>query len=726
MRPARLPLIPFFALAAACSKTGPDAGEARFVGSAACTECHENAAGLIAGRAHHLAMRVAADSTVAADFSDASFTHFGTTSEFFQRNGRRFVRTAGADGAVQAYEVTHVIGVHPLEQYLVRIGGGRQQVLPFAWDTRPADQGGGRWFHLRPDEPIPHTDELHWTGPLQTWNYMCADCHVTGLARNYDVAADSYATSWKELGVQCEACHGPASRHVTWARASARDSRAATSAGTGLGFAIDLSTRRGSWVFDSGAVIARRTEPLPWNAQTEMCGACHARRETLVKDYRPGRPLLATHRPVLLEEGLYHADGQLLDEVYEYGSFLQSRMYRAGVTCTDCHDPSTQEVPPGNTACAKCHRPSVYDTTAHHHHVEGSTGASCVACHMPPRTYMVVDPRHDHSIRVPRPDLSQRIGSPNACTVCHTDESDRWAQRAVERWWGRPKSARYFGDVIAAGRRGLPSADTALIRLASDRGEAGIVRASAVSLLGRYATPAAAAAVESAARDAEPLVRLAAAMTADALPPEVRLRAIPQLLTDSLLAVRVEAARALGDAPERLLTPDQRAAFGEFVAAQGVNADQPESHLRLGVFYQQRGRVVEAERAYRDAIRIRPRFAGGYVNLADLYRALGRESEGEQVLREGIGRAYRPGVLYHSLGLLLVRRRALDEALVALAKAVELEPDLPRFAYVYAVALHSVDRAAEAVRVLETALRRAPDNAEIRAALERTRGGAAP
>jgi tetratricopeptide (TPR) repeat protein len=705
--------------AAACAPPPPASVVAAYVGSAACTECHAAAAELVAGRAHQRAMRPARAGTVSGHFDGSRLSHFGAPTEFFLQGGAPFVRTTGEAGILAEHEVTYVLGVHPLEQYLVPGRGGRYQVLPFAWDARPDGEGGERWFHLYPDEPVLPADELHWTGPLQTWNYMCAECHVTGAARNYDLASDSYRTAWQELGVQCEACHGPGSAHVAWARLLQGDSataRAQDAAGT-TGFGVDLGTGAGEWVRDTGEAFARRTEPLGWNAQTEACGACHARRESLVAAWLPGRPLLATHRPELLVEGLYNADGQMLDEVYEYGSFLQSRMYRAGVTCSDCHHPSTQEVPPGNLVCAKCHQPDVYDSRAHHFHDPDSSGGSCIACHMLPRTYMVIDVRHDHSIRVPRPDLSLRIGSPNTCTACHTDGSDEWAARAARRWYGPPERARHYGDVLDAGRRRLPAADTALLRLAGDTAEPGIVRATAVSLLDRYPTARAANGIAQAARDPEPLVRLAAALAAGALAPAARLAALSHLLTDSLLALRVEAARALGEVQEHTLAPVQRTAFNEFVAAQRVNADQPESHIRLGLLHLQQGEVAEAERAYRDAIRVRPRYLGGYLNLADLYRAQGRDPEGEQVLREGLRNVHRPAALHHSLGLLLVRRRALDDAVTELGRAAELEPDVPRFAQVYGIALHSVGRTAEARRVLEDARRRAPNDAGINEAL---------
>jgi Flp pilus assembly protein TadD len=275
-------------------------------------------------------------------------------------------------------------------------------------------------------------------------------------------------------------------------------------------------------------------------------------------------------------------------------------------------------------------------------------------------------------------------------------------------------------------RGGQPSADTALARLAADTAVAGIVRATAVSLMDRYPTPLSRRAILAASRDPEPLVRLAAAGASVVLDPNDRWSGLFHLLEDSLLAVRVEAARVLAPVPDARMTDLQRAvaaaAFDEFVAAQRVNAERPEVHVRLGLFHAQRGRPAEAEHAYGEAIRLGPAYAGGYANLADLYREQGRDPEGERVLRAGLEKVHRPGILRHSLGLLLVRSHRLDEAVPELERAATLEPDAPRFALAYALALDAIGRRDEALTVLEHALERTPRDRELNQALAGLRG----
>ncbi len=632
-----------------------------YVGRQACLECHRGEYDSWVGSHHDLAMQVANHDTVLGDFHDEVFTHNGVTSTFAIRDAGFFVTTDGPDGSLQEYRVTHTFGVTPLQQYLVQFPGGRYQVLPLCWDTRPADEGGRRWFHIYPDEVIGHDDVLHWTGPNQNWNFMCAECHSTDLKRNYDLQSDSYNTSWAEIDVSCEACHGPGSRHIQ-------------RPGTG-GFPVRLrDDDGGGWVMDMTSGTAKRTVPRRSRAQVETCARCHSRRRQIDDNVVPGRPLLDTHVPSLLGERLYHADGQILDEVYVYGSFLQSRMYHEGVTCSDCHDPhSLKLLAPGNALCAKCHLPDRFDAPGHHHHRSGGPGASCVECHMPSRTYMVVDPRHDHSFRIPRPDLTVSIGTPNACNQCHRDRSAQWAADAVDGWYGT--RGPHWGEALHAGRSGLPGAVDDLAGLVQDREVPGIVRGSALRLLSAYAGPTALAAVEIALADPDPLVRASAVGALEFAGAQERLRLAVPALEDPVRAVRISAAR--------VLAPVTAAPSAEFVASELTNAERPESHVNLGNFYGQQGRFEQAESSYRTALRLNPRHVPAYVNLADLYRVIGHDDQGEPLLRTALDIAPRSAPAHHALGLLLIRQGKKPQALDPLRRAAELAPDNARFVYVY-------------------------------------------
>jgi len=694
---------------------------ANFVGREKCAPCHAEEDRRWKGSHHDLAMQEATDQTVLGNFDNASFTHFGVTSTFFRRDGKFFVKTDGPDGRLHEYPIAYTFGVYPLQQYLIAFPGGRYQALNVCWDTRPKAQGGQRWFHLYPKEEVAHDDPLHWTGAYQNWNYMCADCHSTNVKKGYAAASNTYVTTWSELDVSCEACHGPGSAHVAWGEAVKAGTAKKDDRDKGL--AVDFPNDKASWDFDLKTGIAKRSKPLPSRAEIETCGRCHARRSVVAAEYVYGQPLMQSHRPALLSDGLYFADGQLEDEVYEYGSFRQSKMYAAGVTCANCHDPHDLKIKgSADRVCAGCHQAEKFDTPKHHFHKADSTGAKCVACHMPTRDYMVVHARHDHSMRIPRPDLSQTLGTPNACVQCHKDKSNQWAADASLKWWGdRIRREPHYGETIHAGQEELAGSDAALQRYVEDAAQPAIRRATAASLLSRNGGATAGAALARALADPDPLVRDGALTAAEGLDPAARLPLVSPLLRDPIRTVRVDAARALASVPKESMNSSERAAFdaalAEYVRSQTVDADRAEAHLNLAGIAVEQGDPGRAEAEYLKALELMPAMAGTYVNFADLYRLTGREAEAEKILRQGLAAAPRDPGIHHALGLALVRQKRMPEALKELQKAATLPPERARYAYVYGVALDSTGQTDRALAVLSAAHERFPGNREILSAL---------
>jgi predicted CXXCH cytochrome family protein len=694
-------------------------GPPGYVGRQACAGCHAPETALHAGSHHDLAMQPATPETVLGAFDGRQLVSNGITSTFLRRDGTYLVRTDGPDGALHDYPVAHTFGVTPLQQYLVEMPDGRLQALSLCWDSRPAAEGGQRWFHLYPDERIDVRDPLHWTAPAQNWNYMCAACHSTGLRRNYDAAARRFDTQWAEIDVSCEACHGPGAAHVAWA-AKPEGERGAEA---GMGLTVDLTPRGGTWGLADGAPIAALSAPRTGRTQIETCGRCHARAAQIAEEDARGQALAQTHLVAELDEGLYHPDGQIQGEVYEYGSFLQSRMFAAGVVCSDCHDAHSGGLrAEGNGLCAPCHRAAAYDTPAHHHHTAGGEAARCTSCHMLARDFMVIDRRHDHSFRVPRPDLSAALGTPDTCTDCHRDRGAAWAADAVRRWYGADRSrGPRWAEALAAGRAHDDAGGPALAAVVDDPPQPAIARATALGLLAPYLSAPDVTRVERALRDPDPQVRRAALGLLFAWDPARRWQTGAPLLEDPVRSVRLAAVDALADAAGTV-TPAaaQRAAFeravAEYRAAQSLNADRAESWLNLGSLDARLGRAEAAEAAYRRAITTDPHFLPAYVNLADLYRALGRDADGEAVLRQGLARADDPTLRY-ALGLLLVRQQRRDEALAELRAAAQADPGAPRYAYVYALALDGAGRRPDAIAVLEAAHRRATGDRDILAAL---------
>jgi predicted CXXCH cytochrome family protein len=678
---------------------------ASYVGGVVCAGCHADEATAWAGSHHDFAMQVAGPDTVLGDFRNTEFTYNGITSRFFRRGDEYWVRTDGPDGALANFRITRTFGVEPLQQYLIDFPGGRRQVLGIAWDSRPAKLGGQRWFHLHPHESIDHSDPLHWTGTLQNWNTMCAACHSTNFKKNYAVDTNTFASSFSSIDVDCEACHGPGSIHATDPRHSA--------------LALGSETR--TWVLADDRGIAHRVPASNSHAEVEVCARCHSRRSQFGDADEPGKPLLDTFRPALLDSGLYYPDGQMRGEVYVYGSFLQSAMYRAGVTCSDCHDPHSARLrAQGNALCTGCHLAAKFDTPAHHHH-SAPGGPACVDCHMRTETYMVVDARRDHSLRVPRPDLSARLGTPNACNDCHNDRTPQWAADAVATWYpnGRQHDFHY-GEAIHAGQTWAADRARLLLRVIEDAQMPAIARATALTLLASQPDAAAADAIRRSLDDSDPLVQLAGLSALGDLPPEARISAAQPFLTHPLAALRMEAARVL--APARgALTEDRRrnfdAAGEEYIAAANFNRDRGEGYFNLGTFLADLGRLDEAQAAFSQGIAREPKFLPSYLNLADLYRAEGRETQGREVLLRAAREGADDAAVELALGFSLVRTGQTADALGRFARAQKLQPDRPYYAYVLGVALNSSGAPQRAKAVLTAARERFPGYRETLAAL---------
>ena len=699
-----------------------------FVGRSACVDCHQDETSAFTGSHHDLAMDIATDETVIGDFNDVTFEHDGLVNRLF-RDGERFmVHTEGEDGKMRDFEVKYVFGVDPLQQYMVEFDRtddmddtevARVQVLRISWDTNAK-----RWFYLRPpdvDEKLVPDDPLHWTGIAQRWQTMCADCHSTNLKRNFDPEVQKYHTTFSEIDVSCEACHGPGSLHV------------------------ELANKRSLfWDRNHGYGLARLkgddAEP-----QLQTCAPCHSRRGLLDEQFTGGKKYFDHYQLELLMPETYHADGQIKDEVYVYGSFIQSKMYHKGIRCTDCHDPHSLKLKfKGNETCTSCHQHAAgkYDVVSHHHHEPGTPGAMCVNCHMPHTTYMEVDPRRDHSLRVPRPDLSVKIGTPNACSGCHVkdnvkeipkdvrpqlqeyadwllaaengddaveevlEKTNEWCDAACEKWYGSErKKPLHFAEPLAAFRAGKSGAVRDLLRLVSQPDELApaIARATALSELGNAGIASALPKAKEAAKnqDEHPLVRAAAVNVYMNAPPQTITKDLLPLLDDPTKLVRNEAARVLvasgahanlgGSARSKVELATRSVADAMMVAS-----DRSGAHMGWAGLLEQQGRYQEAIDAYATAIRVEPKTAGPRTNLAALLEGLAQQTQGVQsakmleqasqlrkeelpLLARDADLAAENAFVQYRYGLALYLDGQLDKSLKQLKRAVELEPDVEQF-----------------------------------------------
>ncbi len=689
-----------------------------FAVAESCARCHLAERQAWQDSDHAWAMREASPANVLGNFKDVQFRDGEVRARFFRRGERFFVNTEGEDGHAADFAVAYTFGVRPLQQYLVEFPGGRLQSLTIAWDSRPHAEGGQRWFSLYPGQRFMPGDALHWTGRYQNWNAMCADCHSTNLRKNYDAGRDTFASTWHEQTVGCQSCHGPAQAHVDWAEQHPRGPSEAYASLADIGLAVDFKA-------------------LGSRGQVEQCARCHSRRQTLEVGPRHGQPLLDSMLPATLRTELYHADGQIQGEVYVYGSFTQSKMYAAGVACSDCHDPHSARLKiDGNGLCLQCHNPTPpstrfaslkakdYASPAHHHHPEGSAGAQCVACHMPAKTYMQVDPRRDHSLRIPRPDLADKTASPDACTGCHREQTPAWAARTIAGWFPASSRPAHFGEVLQVARSGQGDSLALLAGLIADLTQPAIARATAANHLAELGEPALPS-LRQALQDPEALVRAHAIPAFAELTPVERGRLLLPLLDDPQQAVRDEALRALASIPLIALPAERRAGYQaaqqDYERRLRGNADLPGNRLNLAVLLERSGRQVEALQEYRQALELDPHFAPARVNLATLANETLRPDEAEQVLRDGValtgGVASDRSQLAFLLALLLAERGAPDEALQWLDMAAKGQPQNARIGYNQGLLLWQLGRTDEARLALERGLALADEDAELLYAL---------
>lgn len=684
-----------------------------FIGYEKCMDCHKIEYNQWQLSDHKKAMDVATDSSVLGNFNNSKFVALnGKETFFYKKEGKFFVNTEGIGGKMQDFEITHTFGYTPLQQYLIPFEKGKYQCLPIAWDTEKKE-----WFSLPdmtyPDENLTPSNWLYWTNGGQNWNGMCAECHTTNYKKNFDPITKIFSTTYSEINVSCEACHGPGSAHEDWAK---------------------LPEMARSTEHNLGLIV--KTSGINNREYVEVCARCHARRSQF-DDHEHGRAdLLDSMLPVVINES-YHPDGQILDEDYVYGSFVQSKMFDNDVQCNDCHNVHTGKlVLEDNALCGQCHLADVYDTEEHHFHkmkgeegkpivlkdkkIEVGEGALCIKCHMPGQYYMGVDYRPDHSIRVPRPDLTISINTPNACNDCHADKSPKWADDYITKWYGQKRKTHY-GITFAAAREADPKVENKLIEIAKDELYPLMVRATAISFMNRYNSSEIFNTIKLMLNDNEPLMRESAIRVYATNDVEEFKKDLPKLLNDPVKAVRAAAAIRISELPTQEIPKKYVTAFNNALAEyKDMNlhmSDFPSGRMNLGVMYSNQQMHAEAIREYEEAIKIDSLFIPAKVNLSILYNQLGRNDEAEIILRDLVKNHSELFDANYYLGLLLAEKKNYSEAIIYLQRASELMPARARINYNLALLLQYQQKQFEAENYFLKAISIEPDNFDFLYAL---------
>lgn len=665
---------------------------ATFTGSSSCQSCHAKAFADWQQSDHFLAMQEARDSTVRGDFGNRTLVADGVTTRFFKRDGKFFIHTQGDDGQYRDYEVRYTFGYFPLQQYLVEFSGGRLQPSRASWDARTK-----KWFHQYAGQKIPPGDWLHWTGNGQNWNTMCASCHSTNLQKNYAFTTDTYHTTWTDINVGCETCHGPGSRHISLVQSAAY--------------------AKGERLPNSGLAYSQDTLP---RQQLNTCAPCHARKADISAELLRTDELLDDLIPQVISTEFYHADGQIREEDYEYGSFAQSKMYHLGVRCSNCHNPhSGKLVKTGNDLCMSCHTPK-YNTKEHHFHAINTDASQCVSCHMTSQTYMGNDVRRDHSFRVPRPDQSAAFGTPNACNGCHQDKSPRWAADAVKKWYGDQR-AYHFSDDLVPGSKLDEKSEAHLIRLLKDRSQPAIARATAAHYLGNVVNTRTGDALIGALRDNQALVRYYAVRSLQSFPASVWLQSAGAVLSDKVRGVRIATADLFHSLGEENIPAGLRDAYrradDENRRYLSYQTDFAVGNVMFGDYALQGGNPSDAIALYvrgleKDSLMNYARF-----NLASAYNVAGRNNEALATLKQAAAIDPKNDRTYYNLGLLYYEMQESTKALENFEKAVRLQSRIPGLYYNYGLLLQQQGKKAAAERILLAGYSLAPQAENLNYAL---------
>jgi len=661
-----------------------------FLGDQKCKECHQDEFKDWQGSHHDKAMQVADSLSVLAYFNGEKFTSQGVTSRFYKEGNEFYVNTEGPDGEYHDYKIVYTFGVTPLQQYIVKFPDGRFQCLRTAWDTIK-----NKWFDLYPDFKVVHSEWLHWSRGGLNWNTMCSDCHSTNVRKNYDEKTNRYNTKYAIINVNCEACHGPGKQHVE-----------------------EVNNQGDNYVSSGYMQMTLNTAP---KELVDQCARCHMRREQFSSNFNFEGTMLDHYFPQLITSPLYYPDGQISDEDYVYGSFVQSKMYRNNIACNNCHNSHTLKLKfEGNMLCAQCHLPEKYNTTKHHFHKENTVAAMCVNCHMPGKYYMGNDFRRDHSFRVPRPDLSLKYGTPNACAGCHKDKSNKWAWESFEKLFGQVDSI-HFSEKLAPGILGEPNGHIGLSELIDDNKQPEIVRASAVRALSQYQDNSLINKYIALLNDESPLVR---GTTLDVLSgietTEFDSYFLP-LLSDSKRTVRIKAFYALGSLSEHQIPEKYLSSYlkvkKEFEAYLNINSDFVGGQVKKANYHLKHGNLQKSIEGYEKALKIDNIDNNVRLGLANLYYRNKQFQESEDAYRTVISQEPKYGPAYYSLGLLYAELERTDDAIKQIQQASILMPENIRVYYNLGLLYDKNHQPKKAEKTFLDALKIEPENESLLYAL---------
>lgn len=685
----------FFAILISCKKEEYTAvaTDNHYVGNISCVSCHKTEHDQWSTSHHFMAMQPANDLTVLGDFNNVIFVADGVTSRFFKKNNKFYINTEGEDGKYQDFEIKFTFGFKPLQQYLVVFPGGRMQPTRASWDTEKK-----KWFNQYSGDKIPAGDWLHWTGNGQNWNTMCASCHSTNLKKGYDVKTDTYKTTYNDINVSCESCHGPGKIHIDYIKSSEYKDHKKT-----VGSFLKGYKGEGQM------------------AQINNCGNCHARRVDITGSVLPTKVFMDDFIEELPTNTFFYADGQMKEEDYNYTSFLQSKMFHKGVQCTNCHNPHSGKLKKeGSLVCSQCHAITKYNTPKHTMHLIQSKEVNCIACHMPSKLYMGIDLRHDHSFRIPRPDLSAKYGTPNTCNSCHKDKSADWAAQAIAKNFGKNRKYHFSDDLIPASKLNTESQGH-FNNLLKNTTTPNIVKAAVMEYISQLNGDKTLEILLNHLNDNAPSVRFRTLKGLNDFDPSFWIEKASPLLKDNVRGVRIAAAELFLTIPEEQIASNYRTAlesakkeYEKFIIYQ---TDFAQGNVQAGDYYSRLGNLQMAEKFYKRAVKKDNRLTIAHINLASTLNALEKNDEALQHLLVAQKLEPKSDHVYYTLGLLYAEMKNNDLAIKSLQKAIALNSSNIQAYYNYGLILQQNNNSVAAEKVFRQALKVDPTNGNVLYAL---------
>lgn len=664
-------------------------------GSSSCRECHQQFYELWSTSHHGLAMQ-----PYTTEFASQKLTTPQTPVRIGKntylpciRANEGWVLEQKPYGQMR-HRIAHVMGGKNVYYFLTQLERGRLQTLPIAYDVRAKE-----WFDTAASgvRHFPGTESdapLHWTDPAYTFNTSCYSCHVSQLAKNYDLSTDTYRTRWAEPGINCEACHGPGQEHVDICRSA-----------------------KVNQVLKDLRIIS--TKSFSAEQTNSMCNSCHAKMSPVSTSFEPGDRYFDHFDLITLEHPDFYPDGRDLGENYTMTGWLMSPCVKTGqLDCTHCHTSSGRyrfkNANNPNAACLPCHKERAENVTEHTHHDLDSTGSKCISCHMPATEFARMI-RSDHSMRPPAPAATLKYKSPNACNICHKDKDAKWADDYVRKWHEKDYQRPMLGQasLVYEARRGNWDQLEAIFKYISSQGRDEIIATTLLRLLSGYESKAKwPVIIKVLQEDTSPLVRAAAAQTLDGYVTAESVRALAKATCDEYLLVRVRAATGLSAISIEQLPSEYQAsvklATTELLKALEAHPDDYASHYNLGNFHMRRGEHEKALTSFQTAIKLRADFMPPYVNVAFVHNSMGRNDKAESSFRKAIALDPNNAALHLNLGMLLGEMNRPKDAEKSFRSALTADPNSAVAAYNLGVLLAS-DQPSESLQWCRKAYLLRPD-----------------